>query len=57
MATLNAMKNTVRYQYKSIVEKLVFLRRVKKLSQEQIALDIGVDTKLFGEWERMVREP
>jgi len=51
------MKNTVRYQYKSIVERLVFLRRVRKLSQEQIALDIGVDTKLFGEWERMVREP
>ncbi len=49
------MKNTVRYQYKSIVERLVFLRRVRKLSQEQIALDIGVDTKLFGEWERMVK--
>ena len=51
------MKNTVKYQYKSIVERLVFLRRIRKLSQEQIALDIGVDTKLFGEWERMVREP
>ena len=57
MTVIIAMKNTVRYQYKSIVEKLVFLRRVRKLSQEQIALDIGVDTKLFGEWERMVREP
>ena len=49
------MKNTVKYQYKSIVERLVFLRRIRKLSQEQIAFDIGVDTKLFGEWERMVR--
>ena len=51
------MKNTVRYQYKSIVEKLVFLRRVKKLSQEQIALDIGVDKKLIRKIKKMVREP
>ena len=57
MATLITMKNTVRYQYKSIVERLVFLRRVRKISQEKLALDIGVDTKVFGEWERMVREP
>ena len=51
------MKNTVRYQYKSIIEKLVFLRKMKRLSQEKLALEIGVDTKLFGEWERMDREP
>lgn len=51
------MKNTVRYQYKSIIEKLVFLRKMRRLSQEKLALEIGVDTKLFGEWERMVREP
>ena len=37
------MKNTVRYQYKSIIEKL--------------ALEIGVDTKLFGQWERLAVEP
>ena len=51
------MKNTVRYQYKSIIEKLVFLRKMRRLSQEKLALEIGVDTKLFGEWERMDREP
>ena len=51
------MKNTVRYQYKSIIEKLVFLRKMSRLSQEKLALEIGVDTKLFGQWERLAVEP
>ena len=51
------MKNTVKYQYKSIVTKLVQLRKERKLSQEYIALEIGIETKLLGQWERMAVEP
>ena len=52
-----AVKNTVRYQYKSIITKLVQLRKQRKLSQEYIALEIGIETKLLGQWERMIVEP
>ena len=38
----NTMQNTVRYQY---------------ISLEKLALDIGIDTKLFGQWERKLVEP
>ncbi len=51
------MKNTVKYQYKSIITKLVQLRKQRKLSQEYIALEIGIETKLLGQWERMIVEP
>ena len=51
------MKNTVKYQYKSIVTKLIQLRKERKLSQEYIALEIGIETKLLGQWERMAVEP
>lgn len=51
------MKNTVKYQYKSLVTKLVQLRKERKLSQEYIALEIGIETKLLGQWERMAVEP
>jgi len=51
------VKNTVKYQYKSIVTKLVQLRKERKLSQEYIALEIGIETKLLGQWERMAVEP
>ena len=51
------MKNTVKYQYKSLVTKLVQLRKERKLSQEYIALEIGIETKLLGQWERMIVEP
>ena len=51
------MKNTVKYQYKSIITKLVQLRKQRKLSQENIALEIGIETKLLGQWERMAVEP
>ena len=52
-----AVKNTVKYQYKSLVTKLVQLRKERKLSQEYIALEIGIETKLLGQWERMIVEP
>ena len=51
------VKNTVKYQYKSIVTKLIQLRKERKLSQEYIALEIGIETKLLGQWERMIVEP
>ena len=51
------MKNTVKYQYKSIITKLVQLRKERKLSQEYIALEIGIETKLLGQWERMAVKP
>ena len=51
------MKNTVKYQYKSIITKLVQLRKERKLSQEYIALEIGIETELLGQWERMIVEP
>jgi len=51
------VKNTVKYQYKSIITKLVQLRKQRKLSQENIALEIGIETKLLGQWERMAVEP
>ena len=53
----NTMKNTVRYQYVSLIDKLVLLRKDRKISQEKLALDIGIDTKLFGQWERKLVEP
>jgi transcriptional regulator with XRE-family HTH domain len=52
-----AVKNTVKYQYKSLVTKLVQLRKERQLSQEYIALEIGIETKLLGQWERMIVEP
>ena len=51
------MKNTVKYQHKSLIEKLTKLRQSQKLSQESLALEIGVDPKLLGQWERMIVEP
>lgn len=51
------MQNTVKYQHKALIEKLTKLRQQRKLSQEKLALIIGVDTKLFGQWERKLVEP
>ena len=51
------MKNTVKYQHKALVDQLVSLRKERHLSQESLALSIGVDTKLFGQWERKLVEP
>lgn len=51
------MKNTVRYQHKALIDQLVSLRKERHLSQESLALSIGVDTKLFGQWERKLVEP
>ena len=51
------MKNTVKYQHKSLIEKLTKLRQSQKLSQESLALEIGVDPKLLGQWERKLVEP
>ena len=51
------MKNTVKYQHKTLVDQLVSLRKERHLSQESLALSIGVDTKLFGQWERKLVEP
>ena len=51
------MKNTVRYQHKALVDQLVSRRKERHLSQEALALSIGVDTKLFGQWERKLVEP
>ena len=51
------MKNTVKYQHKALVDQLVSLRKERHISQESLALSIGVDTKLFGQWERKLVEP
>jgi transcriptional regulator with XRE-family HTH domain len=51
------MKNTVKYQHKALVDQLVSRRKERQLSQETLALSIGVDTKLFGQWERKLVEP
>ena len=51
------MKNTVKYQHKTLIEQLVSLRKARHLTQESLALSIGVDTKLFGQWERKLVEP
>ena len=51
------MKNTVKYQHKALIEQLVSLRKERHISQESLALSIGVDTKLFGQWERKLVEP
>ena len=51
------MHNTVKYQHKALIDKLTNLRQERKLSQEKLALTIGVDTKLFGQWERKLVEP
>ena len=51
------MKNTVKYQHKAFIDALVETRKSSKLSQEKLALTIGVDTKLFGQWERKLVEP
>ena len=51
------MKNTVKYQHKTLIDQLVSLRKERHLSQESLALSIGVDTKLFGQWERKLVEP
>ena len=51
------MKNTVRYQHKALIDQLVSRRKERHLSQESLALSIGVDTKLFGQWERKLVEP
>ena len=51
------MKNTVNYQHKALIDQLVSLRKERHLSQESLALSIGVDTKLFGQWERKLVEP
>ena len=57
LPTLIAMKNTVRYQYLSLIDKLVLLRQERKISQETLAMTIGINTKLFGQWERKLVEP
>ncbi len=51
------MKNTVKYQHKALVDQLVSRRKERHLSQEALSLSIGVDTKLFGQWERKLVEP
>ena len=51
------MKNTVKYQHKALVDQLVSRRKERHLSQEALAMSIGVDTKLFGQWERKLVEP
>ena len=51
------MKTTQRYQYRKIINSLIEQRKLQKLSQEKVALTIGTDTKLFGQWERMEVEP
>jgi len=51
------MKNTVKYQYITLIDKLVYLRKQKQISQEELASRIGVNTKLFGQWERKLIEP
>ena len=51
------MRNTVKYQHKALIDKLTNLRQERKLSQEKLALTIGVYTKLFGQWERKLVEP
>ena len=51
------MRNTVKYKHKALIDKLTNLRQERKLSQEKLALTIGVDTKLFGQWERKLVEP
>tara|TARA_R100001224_G_C4001629_1_gene142903 strand:+ start:419 stop:649 length:231 start_codon:yes stop_codon:yes gene_type:complete len=51
------MKNTVKYQHKTLIDALIETRKSSKLSQEELALTIGVDTKLFGQWERKLVEP
>ena len=51
------MRTTVKYQLKALIDKLTNLRQERKLSQEKLALTIGVDTKLFGQWERKLVEP
>ena len=51
------MKNTVKYQHKALIDQLVSLRKERHLSQGSLALSIGVDTKLFGQWERKLVEP
>ena len=51
------MKNTVLYQHKALINELIKMRKSKKLTQEKLALEIGVDTKLFGQWERKLVEP
>ena len=51
------MKNTVKYQHKALIDQLVSLRKERHLSQESLALSIGVDTKLVGQWERKLVEP
>tara|TARA_B100001559_G_scaffold310123_1_gene305134 strand:- start:438 stop:668 length:231 start_codon:yes stop_codon:yes gene_type:complete len=51
------MKNTQRYQYRKIINSLIEQRKLQKLSQEKVALTVGTDTKLFGQWERMEVEP
>ena len=51
------MKNTVKYQHKALIDQLVSLRKERHISQESLALSNGVDTKLFGQWERKLVEP
>ena len=51
------MKNTQRYQYRKIINSLIEQRKLQRLSQEKVALIIGIDTKLFGQRERMEVEP
>ena len=51
------MKNTVKYQHKALVDQLVSRRKERHLSQEALALSLGVDTTLFGQWERKLVEP
>lgn len=51
------MKNTVKYQYITLIDKLVYLRKQRHISQEELASQIGVNTKLFGQWERKLIEP
>lgn len=46
-----------KYQYNRIVDTLIKQRKSMKLTIEQLAMNIGTDTKTLGDWERKVKEP
>ena len=46
-----------KYQYNKIVDTLIKQRKSMKLTIEQLAMNIGTDTKTLGDWERKVKEP
>jgi len=50
---VHKLKNTQQYQYRKIVNRLLEQRKLVRISQEKLAQEIGIDTKLLGQWERM----